>query len=360
MSYRSRISFITFAAILSTASHSESLTWIDPGVQGTGIWGSMLSGDGSTVVGWSEDAYVAPYAYKWTRAGGTQVMSPVNGDTGASATVVSAHGERIGGASLSDRFRASVWDAGGGSRRLGVETGPWLNSLVLATNADGSKLAGRLTDGDGEISIPFLWTEEGGARLLPMGDESNGVFVQAMSADGRRVVGRGDRSAYIWDSETTYRKLDSFTATDLSGDGRFVFGIDPNGDAVRWSDDRGLENLGTIPGYAMTIRGASYSGSTLLAEATGGIGMGVHVTLWRPSTGWVFLRDYLAERGIGTNGGYLFTPRSVSWDGNVVMGDGNRNGHRQAFVATVPEPSSAVVICLGLAALVRLRRKRLV
>ncbi|MFN8221228.1 MAG: PEP-CTERM sorting domain-containing protein [Fimbriimonadales bacterium] len=196
--------------------------------------------------------------------------------------------------------------------------------------------------------------------MLPIGDEPFGVYVQAMSADGRRVVGRGDRSAYIWDSETTYRKLDSFTATDLSGDGRFVFGVDPSGNAVRWSDDRGLENLGTIPGYAMTIRGSSFSGSTLVAEATGGVGLGVHTAIWRSSMGWVFLSDYLADHGIGTQGGYLYTSNSVSWDGNVVLGDGNRNGHRQAFVATVPEPSSAMMISLGLAALVRLRSKRLI
>lgn len=357
MNKGSRIPLIFSAVALGAVSQAESLTWIEPAPQGANIRGARLSGDGTTVVGAGSGAGIDYYAYIWTASGGTQVLAPVGSDTRALAFAVSEHGDRVSGTSVSDLYRSSIWDIGGGSRHIGNGGGPWRHSEVLASNADGSKLAGKLFDGIGDVNIPFVWTEEGGTRLLPTGDEPYGVYVQAMSADGRRIVGRGDGNAYIWDSATSYRKVDSFTATDLSGDGRFVFGVDPNGNAVRWSDDRGLENLGTIPGYYMVIRGASYSGSTLLASATGGIGVGVHTAFWRPSTGWVFLSGYLADRGISTQGGRFTYPQSVSWDGNVVMGDGSRNGHWNAFVATVPEPSSAVMIGLGLAALALLRRK---
>jgi len=341
--------------VLLRHSHSETLTWLGQVSPGQSTGASKVSGDGLTVIGGQD---LGP-AFRWTAAGGMQPLLPVGDDNRAAAHAIAGDGSVVAGDSHSDRFRAAYWDAVGEGTYLGIEHEGMPHSLVTAMSADGLLLGGVFESwNNGPFDVPFLYSLSGGLRLLPTEAEQYGVYVQGISADGRRIVARGDNSAYIWDSETSYRKLEGFVATDLSGDGRFVFGSDANNRAVRWSDDRGLEDLGTLPGYFMTVRGASFSGSTLLATAYGGMSGGVHTALWRQDSGWVLLDEYLRDRGVDLGGGQLNYSAGVSWDGNVVTGTGRKDGQRQPFVATVPEPSSAVLIGLGLSALALLRRKR--
>jgi hypothetical protein len=81
---------------------------------------------------------------------------------------------------------------------------------------------------------------------------------------------------------------------------------------------------------------------------------------WTASTDMLNLQDLLVSLGADNlNDWVLLEARGVSADGGTVAGRGIHNGREEAWVATIPEPStlgSAVVAGLGVLA-VCFRRK---
>jgi len=218
-----------------------------PGLLGDDDWpndhggyATAASFDASVIVGWQNIA-------------GTYfgvVLSP-----GAVATIceqctpsdVSADGAVIVGNGVDGGFRATAG---------GLETG--IFGSIVAVSADGSTMVGTIGPD------AYRWTETGPERVAPPG----GIFVvfaaTDVSGDGARVVGlennHGVVDAWIWEADGGFRLLREWletergfdfsseyrlwTADGISADGRFIMGT-----ARRWADNRDvgvrIDTLGT-------------------------------------------------------------------------------------------------------------------
>jgi uncharacterized protein related to proFAR isomerase len=106
-----------------------------------------------------------------------------------------------------------------------------------------------------------------------------------------------------------------------------------------------------VVGYAFTIRP--------------NISPGQEALFWTEATGMVDLRDALLAGGVtGLENSILFEATGISADGRTIVGTAFHDGVRQAFVATIPEPSTIVLAVVaavgGIGVYVRnLRRMRL-
>jgi hypothetical protein len=101
---------------------------------------------------------------------------------------------------------------------------------------------------------------------------------------------------------------------------------------------------------------ASLDGSVIVGED------GPEAFYWSSTLGMVNLKDVLIANGATGLDGWLLTEATgVSYDGQTVVGTGIHNGVTQAFVATVPEPSTVVLaIIAGVGSLgfsIRYRRR---
>jgi hypothetical protein len=73
-------------------------------------------------------------------------------------------------------------------------------------------------------------------------------------------------------------------------------------------------------------------------------------------TGLVSLQQTLIAGGINLDGWLLNEATGVSDDGLTIVGTGTHNGVQQAFVATIPEPSTVVLAVFAVAGLVSFGR----
>ena len=135
-------------------------------------------------------------------------------------------------------------------------------------------------------------------------------------------------------------------------------------EAVRWTEN-GVFSLGTLPGTTDSRAfDVSADGSVIVGRSTGLQGnMGVGGAFyWTESTGMLGLQDLLVSLGVDNLDGWtLSEARGVSADGLTIVGYGNHNGVDEAFVATIPEPSSivlAVIAAGGLLGFGGLRKRR--
>ena len=104
---------------------------------------------------------------------------------------------------------------------------------------------------------------------------------------------------------------------------------------------------------------ASFDGSVIVGESASAFG--VEAFIWTPSTGMRALKDLLeTEYGLDLTGWTLTSARGISADGRTIVGEGiNPLGFDEAWIATVPEPSTLMltaVAMVGLAAYAARRR----
>lgn len=70
--------------------------------------------------------------------------------------------------------------------------------------------------------------------------------------------------------------------------------------------------------------------------------------LWTSSLGMVSLRDYLIAHGADLTGWSLASASGISADGRTIVGTGiNPQGQTEAWIATIPEPSSLVLAAMS-------------
>ena len=79
--------------------------------------------------------------------------------------------------------------------------------------------------------------------------------------------------------------------------------------------------------------------------------------IWTQQTGMLDLQSYLVAHGAtGLTGWTLWDPTGISADGRTIVGEGiDPQNHNQAWVATIPEPSTIVLAALGVLALLACR-----
>ncbi|MCA9292218.1 MAG: hypothetical protein KDA20_00210 [Phycisphaerales bacterium] len=333
---------------------------------------SSVSADGSVVVGWGNSA-TGQEAFRWTRESGLVGIGDLPGGAFASsAHSVSDDGMFITGSSSSpDGWEAFHWSTGG-MVGLGDLPGANFYSQALGISGDGNVVVGQSSTLYGATfsDRPFRWTQsEGMVELgtLP-GAFSRGGFATAANSDGSVIVGSNANgpvgmAAFRWtpsDGMVALPSGDGVTPTaayGVSGDGAFIVGAGGSNfggfsitEAFLWSEATGVIGLGVTGGNGLDseARGVSDDGSVVIGRADIAQYPGGAAFLWTQATGFRLVEDFLSDDlGLDMTGWHLTDGFAVSADGMTLVGTGfNPSGHQEAWVATIPAPSSLVVLCL--------------
>jgi probable HAF family extracellular repeat protein len=326
---------------------------------------AAMSGDGSTVVGWTE--WPEPQqAWRWNAETGMVLLGVLHDTDGASrARGVSFDGSVVVGDSIGRVFpgqtsgltaEAFRWSAEGGMVGLGLLPGANLSTAEVCS-ADGSVIAGL----SGWYSVysslkAFRWTAEEGIVEL---DRSPGSTsgVSGISSDGNVIAGwipGSSRNAQpvLWTSEGRVDVLGSSSIPDgVSADGQVVIGW-LNG-AARWTEQTGWVSLGDPTADAYAVNG---DGSVIVGHYNSPDGA---LFFWTPTTGIVNLRRHLLDQGLTQLQGWtLEEATDISDDGRTILGYGtNPRGETEAWIATIPEPPTCILAALAVGALVLLSRR---
>jgi uncharacterized membrane protein len=292
---------------------------------------NAVSADGSTVVGSGQGAFV------WSsNAGLVPLVDPTGTGFLTSANGVSADGSVVVGNSSRGPYR---WELGGTFARL-IDLPPGTSSnAAWDVSADGASVVGYRHTAAGQEA--YVWTSTGG--FIGLGDIPGGRFesgATAISADGSTVIG----------SSISFEQ-DNFPDPPLDGWEAFI-----------WTGATGMVSIGELPGGAVYARAEAVSGngSVVVGASTEGLSTPV-AFIWDAAHGMRRLQDVLvAEYGLDLAGWTLFSANGISADGNTIVGWGvGPDGASQGWIATVPEPGTALLVATGLAGLaVRRRRER--
>ena len=223
---------------------------------------SGTNSDGSVVVGMSYygSPSVTDYAYQAFRSvdgtmTGLGFLAPGTGGGESVANAVSGDGSVVvGWTENGDRYEAFRWTATAGMVGLGYLPGDY-RSIATGVSGDGSVVVGTCY---GSFTQAFIWTASTsmvGLGYLPGGSSST---ASAISADGTVIVGSatdagGNSEAVEW-SSGTITVLGSFAPTAVDANGSVVVGTGTG--AVRWTAATGTQSIQSI----LTADGVNLSG----------------------------------------------------------------------------------------------------
>lgn len=184
---------------------------------------------------------------------------------------------------------------------------------------DGSVVAGwtayPATKHTGQLG--FRWTAQGGTEYLPT-DTYAFATPGAMSPDGRVLAG----TLLTYHSDTGY--FDTAVA--------------------RWPEDGSVEVLVAFPSNLSSFYPADMGDS---ADLIVGYGEG-KARIWTHDKGIEDLQDVFIAAGLNLDGWFLTTATGISADGLTYAGTGiNPLGQTEAWIATIPAPSSVLPLIAG-------------
>jgi len=264
-------------------------------------------------------------------------------------------------------MEAFRWTSAGGMVGLG-DLGDPTSSVAMASSADGSIVVG--WSGTGSGNEAFMWTPAAGMvglGDLPGGDVSS--FARGISADGSIIIGDSKSAlgteVMMWTASGGMLSLGHLPggiiafsrAAAVSADGAAIVGVsrsDLGNEAFRWTSGEGMVGLGSLPGGNFSSAfGVSADGATILGQSAGG---GAFV--WDSVNGMRPLDQLLISLGVDLTGWVdLVQATGISADGKTIVGLGfSGAGRLEAFIAVIPEPSSALLMGLGLIGLGARRR----
>ncbi|MHB1033132.1 MAG: PEP-CTERM sorting domain-containing protein [Pirellulales bacterium] len=337
-------------------------------------WAHNVSGDGSTVVGFSAST-LGFEAFRWTQASGMVGLGDLPGGAfNSSAKGVSANGSIVAGYGEMEAVglggtRAVGWNGAGDL--LQIDSRPVTLSQATGVSGNGSVAVGI---GFG-LSIPgfeaFRWTEATGmVGLGALGGVSPSSWATDASADGSVIVGQSTsvagREAFRWTQAGGMLGLGDLAGGDylsvanrVSADGSVAVGesyTDLGIEAFRWTEATGMVGLGELSGgmFGSTALGVSADGSVVVGRSE--VAAGAEAFVWDAANGMQSLQKVLDETyGLELTGWSLKEATGISADGKTIVGVGtNPLGKTEAWVANigpVPEPSTMVLAGLGLAGL---------
>ncbi len=300
-----------------------------------------VSDDGSVVVGSYQQPGDFSSTYRWTRSGGFEFFptpsdawySQAAGISGDGKTFVGTINYRYTPGHLrSETFR---WNEETGMVRLGVAPGGTYGGATHGVSHDGSVVT---VLGDGVPQRAFLWSESSGFQGVDQLREARDV-----SADGKVVAGFHYRipagtDAIRWTQETGVQYLGvlpgriSSLALGISADGSTIVGtsysnLTSDGQAFRWTEETGLMGLGFVQGkHSSVARVVSGDGSIILGDEFGGYG---DAFIWTEESGMRGLLDVLLNvYGLGDQlqGWSQLTVGGISADGRFIVGQGLYEG----------------------------------
>lgn len=322
------------------------------------------------------------------------------------ATAVSDDGEVVAGVVRRDtEDRAVRWTLVTGVVDLGTLPGTWA-AEASDLSGDGTRVVGTSGNGrDGEgyggDPIPFLWIQGKGTGPLESRsrkeEEPEFSFAEAISGDGRVVVGGSMSAAFRWTRETGFQSLGALTgsqhavATGTNEDGSLVVGrcrmadggtlflwragtgmqpiletresywgtpvrLSRDGSTVvgeadqrafRWTEKKGKRDLGVLPGHAFSAaRGVSGDGAIVVGTSTRRDHTQNRAFFWTAPSWIRDLDEYLQEIGMDTTGWVLEEAVDISADGTVILGNGTYDGERCAFLLTGLPPLTEASLLL--------------
>jgi probable HAF family extracellular repeat protein len=340
-----------------------------------------LSADGSVVVGLGSSAN-GTEAFRWSAATGIQGLGDLPGGGFQSvAQGVSPDGQFVVGygTSASD-FQAFRRGSDGVMVNLGDLPGGLVRSEANDASVGALVVVGHSSSAnsgsDPSDFEAFRWTAQTG--MVGLGDLPGGRFhseALAVSDDGSVVVGAGrtlsDRgtptsTAFRWTAATGMQPLarlpDSIgdhAALDVSADGSVVVGYGANDlgyRPLRWSG-AGVQDLGQLNGLPTLATATNADGSVVAGRAYDSSDLFV----WDQVSGMRSVKSILTAAGVLPAGWELDDITAMSADGLTLAGWGhNPSGATEAFVLTVPEPDTGLLLLSGfsLAGATRSRRRR--
>ena len=322
---------------------------------------TSLSGDGSTVVGWSSsgEAEGGMQAFAWTAATGMRALPDLPGGAAqANAGGTTRDGTLIiGDSANADGPQAVLWDAERAIVALGHLEGGAHFSTARGLSEDGRFVVGCSACVHGYEA--FVWSREKG--LVGLGDAPGGAFnssAQTVSADGRVIFGtanvEGGASLFRWVEGEGMRVLG-----DLPGGGAFAepYAATPDGrvvvgrslsaasgesfEAFRWSEERaseGLQALGDLEGGAFEswALGVSADGQTVVGFGTSERGQ--EAVVWTDGAPLRLAELIAQDPSASLQGWTLQWASAISADGRVIAGHGlDPEGHVQGWIWRVPD-----------------------
>jgi probable HAF family extracellular repeat protein len=360
-------SILVLAMVVLFFSSSPSTFATTASFQGLEVGGApSVSADGTVVVGGKS---IGPNATAWRWEDGT--LTSIGSGYGWGAYGASSGGSVVVGTiqdSPSLHFTEAFRWENGVITKLGLyRSGTW-NTSASGVSADGSVVVGT---GVSTTSTPgteaILWQNGSWSGLgdLPGGDFYSRAY--DISADGSVVVGWSfsdlGAEAFRWDGSMTGLgdlpggSFESW-AQAVSADGSVVVGWGRSAsgaEAFRWENGNWI-GLGYLPGKTSSIaEDVSADGSIIVGSST--ISDVRDAFIWDEDNGMRNLQDILVnDYGLDLTSWTLQAATGVSADGLTIVGYGNSpSGDIEAWIATVPEPSTLLLLGLGA---VMLRRKR--
>lgn len=378
--------FIVGSGLPGLAS-SASFQGVGMGPPGLSSAVTNVSDDGSTVVGsFFVERVLGPgrpisrrQAFRWNLSQGMQPLGYLDESTSRSSVAwgVSSDGSVVVGASgNSAGAEAFRWDSTNGMQGLGDFPGGPADSVAYATSSDGSVTVGHggLDNGSSTGLEAVRWDSANG--MVSIGNFEDGNFASHatdISGDGTTIVGWGDHDGFYgegfrWDATTGLQGLGSLPgeqygtlASAVSYDGSTIVGRARSGNiqqAFRWNAANGMVGLGVLGNNSTPASDAlavSGDGSIVVGYSNG------TAFIWDQMNGMRDLSIVLRSLGIDLTGWTLRDAWGVSADGLTIVGNGtNPNGQSEGWIAVIPEPSTGILLGIGLAGLAGAKRHRFV
>ncbi len=318
----------------------------DPVFSSTSVSG--ISGDGTWLTGQAQVGLGSGTLrlLRWSQATGLEGLGPATG-SGISNDGSVIVGRGSGGSAGSGALR---WTEATGLVDLGTLGSPGVTQAE-AVSADGSVVVG-ISAG----SEAFKWTESTGMVALPGGFG----FAHGISADGSIVVGRSGGSPVLWDGDSDPIDLGGIPgatfgeALGVSADGTKVVGLSSaavfESEAFLWTQEAGFLGLGFTSAEDTESRALDVSadGRVVVGDVRSSVSQAM---IWDPDHGMRVLQQVLAAE-LDLTGWELWSATGISDDGRTIVGNGRApDGTQQGWIAVIPEPSSALLIGLGMAGL---------
>jgi probable HAF family extracellular repeat protein len=366
----------------ATSAHSASFIPIEGSgdLNGLAVEASDVSADGSTVVGvlrYGQDTI----AYRWTAATGIVVPEDITDapTPATSARGVSADGSVfVGQGHGATALEAAVWNVSTGVQGIGPLSDGSSSSPSEATavSANGEIVTGN-SRGAPEA---FIWDAAQGMQGLGFLSGYTNSRARDISSDGSVVVGfavgdpapgtfRPIRQGFIWDATNGMRGLGDLDiellhseANAVSADGATVVGLrttDMGTDAFAWNENDGMIDLGDLPGGGNFAEAWGVSGDGQIVVGRAYAGDHYEAFIWDAENGMQSLAYLLTSQGIDLEGWTLTQASAISPDGRFITGEAtNPAGDDVSFLAVIPEPSTALLLAMGLTGLAGRRKCR--
>lgn len=309
---------------------------------------NAVSDDGKVVVGVARTE-TEDWAFRWTEATGVVDLGTLPKTWAAEASDVSGDGRRVTGTSGNGADGEGyggdpvpfLWILGKGIGPLKAVSGKPMTpdfSSAEAISGDGRVVVG------GGMNSAYRWTQEAGFQSLGRLPGSEHAVATGTNEDGSIVVGRCQMvdgyTLFRWcadkgmQSILEARRAFWGTPTRVSRDGSTVVG-EAEHRAFRWTERKGRRDLGVLPGDAFaTAQGVSGDGAIVVGTSTSRDYEQNRAFFWTEKSWIRDLDEYLQQIGMNTNGWVLEEAVDISADGTVLLGNGTFEGERSPFLVT--------------------------